>query len=313
MIKLIDSGLRSIIVDSGRRGVQCDGFCQSGPMDDEAYWWGNYMVGNRPSTPQLEVIGAVTLSIEKAGIVSVTGRGVVAKVNDKLVDTWQPIAVDEGDTLKFESSPLGTRSYLAVNGIWNVPSAIGSACTVTRESLGGLRGDGSPLQPDDRIDIKSSTLNITAHVEAESISPNYSLSTPIDVILGYQHAAFSGGSQRTFFNSTYTVSNNIDRMGYRLSGPSVVSSLKNLRSEGINLGDIQCPPDGQPIVMMRDRQTLGGYPKIGTVAAYDIGRLAQSVPGETVTFRQIDMNNARAKYLLHLAKRKNLIGEFGCL
>lgn len=312
MIKLIDSGLRSIIVDAGRSGVQSAGFCQSGPMDDEAYWWGNYLVDNEPSTPQLEVIGAASVSIEEGGVVAVTGRGVIVKVNNKLVDSWQPIKVTKGDTLEFASSPLGTRSYLAVNGTWNVPYAVGSACTVARESLGGLKGDGSPLQLDDRIEIKSSTLRTTEYVGNKSALTNYSLATPIDVILGYQRGAFSGVNQRRFFSSEYVVSNNIDRMGYRLSGAPVVSSLTNMRSEGINLGDIQCPPDGQPIVMMRDRQTLGGYPKLGTVAAYDVGRLAQAVPGESVTFRQIDMNNARAKYLLHLAKRKNLTGESGC-
>jgi allophanate hydrolase subunit 2 len=175
-----------------------------------------------------------------------------------------------------------------------------------------LDGKGCALKDGDCIDISAnSRIKSTARMRTLSRQhiDNYGFLESIRVIPGYQFSSFSAVALRTFETSSYTVSSAIDRMGFRLTGESVTADIENMRSEAIHLGAIQVPGDGQPIVMMRDRQTLGGYPKLGCVSPCDISRLAQAVPGEKVNFVFQHEEEARADWLLMTSRRRRLQGE----
>jgi biotin-dependent carboxylase-like uncharacterized protein len=320
-VEVISKGLFSLIVDEGRIGKQRQGFSQSGPMDEMAYHWANFLAHNPDNTPCLEVMGKMTVCFSEPTIVAVAGRQVKVQVNGHDQPSYSSIKVNKNDRLSFESEYVGSKAYLAICGQWNVPYHVDSACTVVRESLGGLHGDGRVISDSDFIEISScdeqtyATLSVRQLPTQHSMSIKcgehvaYDLNAPLRVIKGYQEAHFSQVAKRMFESSEYTVSSSIDRMGYRLTGADIASSLSSMRSEAIHVGAIQVPPDGQPIIMMRDRQTLGGYPKLGCLNPLDVSRLAQRVPGESVSFIFQNSEEARADILLSRQYVQRLRGE----
>lgn len=303
------NGLLSLIIDGGRKGKQHQGFCQSGPMDEEAYWWANYLTANKEDTPCLEVMGCTELVFDRDAQVAATGRHVLCSVNEQAKSPFETLFIKAGDRVSIDSEHMGSKAYLAIQGRWQVPSPLGSACTVLREGIGGLENKGTPLGVGDIIDIEPPTIRGAHRVLSPTHWPRYDLNEPLALILGYQENKFSAVDKRRLFSSEYTVTTNINRMGYRLSGSPIHSNMTKMRSEAIHIGAMQIPSDGQPIVMMRDRQTLGGYPKLGSVSLLDVNRLAQAVPGETVTFISQHYDDARAAFLLNWQKRLRLTGE----
>lgn len=308
-INIITPGLMSIIVDMGRVGYQSIGYCQSGPMDDDAFFWANYLVENNAATPCIEVLGEMTVVAKSNVCAAITGKQVQAKINGNACSVFETLVLKEGDTLTFGSQTLGCRAYLSLAGDWNVPLSMNSACCVVREKIGGLYGNGKPLSAGDSLLVKNHRIVRNVRCLEEANRPDYTLDKPISVVSGYQLNNFPCASQRIFTTSKYTVTQDISRMGYRLSGAPVKHNISSMRSEAIHLGAVQIPPNGQPIIMMRDRQTLGGYPKLGCVSPIDINRLAQASPGDTITFTFNDKENERAKFLLRQHKRRKLTGD----
>ncbi|MDO6568057.1 biotin-dependent carboxyltransferase family protein [Alteromonas sp. 1_MG-2023] len=308
-VSVEQNGLLSLIIDSGRQGKQHQGFCQSGPMDEEAYWWANYLAGNHEGTPCIEVMGRAEFICDANAHMAATGRSVLCTVNGQSVSPFETIFAKSGDRVCIESEHMGSKAYLAIQGKWCVPTPLTSASTVSREAIGGLENKGLPLAAGDKVNIEAPTLRSAHRALATEHWPQYDLSEPLALILGYQEASFSALNKARLFSSEYKVTNNINRMGYRLSGTPIQSGISKMRSEAIHIGAMQIPPDGQPIVMMRDRQTLGGYPKLGSVSLLDVNRLAQTVPGETVTFISQHYDDARAAFLLNWQKRLRLTGE----
>jgi len=312
-VEIINKGLMSLIIDGGRVGSQQDGFCQSGPMDETAYRWANFIAFNMDNTPCLEVIGHLSFRVSEACAIAATGRDVTLTVNGKKQQSYATVILKQSDEVTVGSATLGCKAYLAICGNWRVPHIVGSVCTVTREGLGGLCANGKPLQQGQCIEINANALTNITHdnlrLLPEALQPSYDLQVPINVIPGYQIDDFDRVAQQLFTSSDYTVTSSIDRMGYRFSGPEVSSSLSNMRSEAIHIGAVQVPPDGQPIVMMRDRQTLGGYPKLGCVNPLDINKLAQAVPGEKVRFAFQNNEAARAQCLLAAARERQIQGD----
>lgn len=311
-IEVLSKGLFSLIIDSGRVGRQRDGFCESGPMDGNAYDWANFLAFNLDGTPCIEAIGEMRLRVDENCIIAVTGREPTLNIDGSAKEPYHSQKVTAGSVITFSSGLLGSKAYLAIGGNWQVPKAVGSACTVVREQLGGLNGQGSALKDGDSIEVLANNRNQDKakmrRLPHQHID-EYGFIESIRVIPGYQFSSFSKVALRTFETSSYTVSSSIDRMGFRLTGESVTADIENMRSEAIHLGAIQVPGDGQPIVMMRDRQTLGGYPKLGCVSPCDISRLAQAVPGEKVNFVFQNEEEARADWLLMTSRRRRLQGE----
>ncbi|RXJ74532.1 allophanate hydrolase [Veronia nyctiphanis] len=290
--KVLNPGVLSLLQDSGRFGYQHLGITHGGPMDEHAFFWANRILGNSPDAAQIEItFGQCVLEAHQPVSVALTGADLNARLNDRVIAPWCTYQLKPGDQLEFQSPRSGLRAYLAVADGFDVEPQLGSCSTVSREQLGGLSKNGEKLKAGDKLEVSSNRVVNDTRVPSWAI-PDYQSALSLGVILGYQHTSFCEATKARFFHSQYTVSNNIDRMGYRLEGPSVKSSLTGITSEGIAYGAIQVPDDGQPIVLMKDRQTIGGYPKIGCLSALGAGKLAQRMPGDSVGFYPMDISEA---------------------
>ncbi len=203
-----------------------------------------------------------------------------------------------GDIIRVGFATSGCRSYLGVAAGFAIEPSFGSTATVVREHIGGLRGER--LQVGDQLPCATVTA-CKRYYLGERDRPRYQNTLTVRVIPGYQQRHFSRAAQRRFFGSTFHVSERCDRMGYRLEGPAIACDIDGILSEGICFGAIQIPPDGQPIVLLNDRQTIGGYPKIGAALSLDAARLSQLVPGCSVHFAAITPHTAHKA--LRLAQR----------
>ncbi|USE35677.1 biotin-dependent carboxyltransferase family protein [Endozoicomonas sp. SCSIO W0465] len=287
--------------DTGRTGMGHQGLTQGGPMDLHAYCWANYLLGNRMGCSQLEIMGGQTkLLAHQAVTLALTGADLRARVNSQPVDGWQTIHLNKGDTLSFQFPKKGLRAYLAIPGGFAAPAVFGSVATVVRDGVGGLGTAGGRsclIGIGDFLESTSHQLfrpEINCTVPARYV-PDYGLEIRLNLIESYQARAFSEDSRKSLFETSFTLSSNSDRMGYRLDGAAIIPPFSGVISEGIALGAVQIPENGQPIILMRDHQTLGGYPKFGCVAQLDLNRLAQAVPGTTIRFQPISLQAAGKK------------------
>ncbi|MDK9738051.1 biotin-dependent carboxyltransferase family protein [Vibrio sp. D404a] len=290
-ITLLKPGPLSLIQDFGRFGLSHLGLTQGGPVDDYAYSWANHLLSNPINSPSLEItLGQCAIQINNDCLMSITGGDLQAKLDDQPIANWSTFVAHKGQTLSFGLPKNGLRAYLAIKGGFKVPYSLTSASTVVREKIGGLTQDGAACQAGQQLDFE--THAIEAHQKPLSVTfrytPNYNLPLKLRVIEGYQSEHFSDNAKSTFYGSTFTVNQNSNRMGYRLSGEAVESPNITMLSEGIALGAIQIPKDGQPIILLNDRQTIGGYPKLGCIARIDLPRLAQAKPGQQITFTKGD-------------------------
>ena len=303
--KVIQPGILSLIQDSGRYGQHAIGLTTGGPLDKFSFDWANRLCGNSANASTIEVsFGGVSLEAQVSTQIAVTGGDAQLTINNKNVDNWRTHAVNVGDKVELKFSQHASRHYIAVAGGFQVPEMFGSTSTVAREKLGGL--DGNPLKSGDVLVCESSSTTQQYCLDTEH-RPDYSGEVVLRVVLGYQKDAFSDLQQQRFFNSNFVVSDRCDRMGFRLTGPEIKSDINGILSEGISYGAIQIPSDGQPIVLLNDRQTIGGYPKIGSVFSLDIPKLTQRTPNTTVRFEALTIDEAQC--LLHLANYRFLQTE----
>tara|TARA_R110001599_G_scaffold83993_10_gene225756 strand:+ start:29520 stop:30443 length:924 start_codon:yes stop_codon:yes gene_type:complete len=299
--KVIKPGLLALVQDLGRHGHQSIGLTTGGPMDEVAFRWGNALLDNDPNCAQIEItFGMFTLEAQANTSIAITGADLGATLNDKSIPPWQTYAIKKGDILAFHQPVWGLRAYLAVKGGFLCEPTLGSVATVMREKIGGLTSKGDKLKKGDSLSYHASHDHQQRAVPRLAI-PNYG-NKEIPVILGYQYQSFSSLERANFFSSDYTVSSNSDRMGYRLEGKAVHTELKGIISEGIAYGAIQIPKDGQPIVLLRDRQTIGGYPKMGCVTRVGGGILAQQKPGDIIQFTPITVDQAEQERHLQMAR-----------
>lgn len=222
------------------------------------------------------------------------------RINNQEQPRWEVLAVKAGDSIGVEFAEQGCRAYLGVAGGFQIPASFGSTATVVREKIGGLKGD--KLHAGDELPCAEVTQCRRLYLPIDK-QPHYQETVTVRVIPGYQQKHFSRYQQRRFFSHSFTVSDRCDRMGYRLEGPAIDCDIEGILSEGICFGAIQVPADGQPIVLLNDRQTIGGYPKIGSALSLDCARLAQLRPGGTVHFAPISPHGAHNA--LHLAESFN--------
>ncbi|MBT5032489.1 MAG: biotin-dependent carboxyltransferase [Proteobacteria bacterium] len=307
--KVIQGGPQSVLQDSGRFGYQKLGFANGGPLDVESYYWAQRLCDNNTEATAIEILlGGVVLEALAGTVLAITGAEMPVTINGERKELWQSQRINAGDQLEIGFTSKGLRSYLAVSGGFDVPEFLGSSSTVVREEIGGL--DGKALQAGQILDINNQ-VNDRILMLAESDRPKIQASSSagaaeivLRVLPGYQFEKFPEEKRQLFFSSTFKVSNRCDRMGYCLNGPDVSSGISSLLSEGICLGAVQVPPDGQPIVLLNDRQTIGGYPKLGSVVSCDISKLAQCGPGTRVRFSKISVRQAHAEILLANERRE---------
>lgn len=305
-IEIIKPGFVSLLVDAGRQHKQHLGFSGGGPLDYVAYHWAAALAGALPQNSPVvfETVGNLVCRLAKESWIAATGKDVELRVDGALQPVWARVLVSQGQEISLSTRRVGQRSYLAVQGQLQVGSSIGSVSTVMREGLGGLFDNGQPLRAGDKIAI-----NHTYDSPSPSVSRVtpffYDLAPPISIVLGYQAEKMPPTAIETMLNSTYRVQSDSDRMGLRLTGEKIDSLSGAFYSEGLHLGSIQITPNGQPIIMLADRQTLGGYAKIGAVARVDLPRVAQAIAGDCLTFKQIDSHSARNAYRLQQLRWKH--------
>jgi len=295
--KVINPGLLTTIQDTGRFGHQHKGITTGGPLDEYAFTWANHLLGNPRGAAMLEItFGGLEIAAQINTTIALTGADLGATINGERIEPWRTHRVKAGDRLKFHSPESGLRAYLAVAGGFEIPQLLGSCSTVMREGIGGLVSDGAKLKADDRLPCAEVAAQPVSAVPAEDI-PDYRKDLELGLIEGYQIADFPSEQLRRFFASEYQITTDIDRMGYRLKGEAISATRSGIISEGIAAGAVQIPADGQPIVLMCDRQTIGGYPKPGCISRLGMAQLAQRGPGSRVRFYPMDVSMAQAQRL----------------
>jgi biotin-dependent carboxylase-like uncharacterized protein len=294
-------GMLSLIQDGGRFGQHNIGLTTGGPMDDEAYYWANRILGNGANAAMIETtVGGLVIEAQADTVVAITGASVEANIDGNAVAQWRGVPLNKGQKLSLGFATAGCRIYIAFAGGLNITPQFGSCSTVIRESVGGI--DGDKLSAGQQITCNDTALPVLQQL-AEVYRPTYTNAISCDVVLGYQHRYFSDVQKAVFFSSNYRVTDSCDRMGYRLDGAAIPSAIEGMLSEGICMGAIQVPADGQPIVLINDRQTIGGYPKIGAVVRTDLAKLAQLMAGATVKFEPVSMEQAHNKIHLQQSRR----------
>jgi len=309
-LHIVSPGVLSLLQDAGRFGKGQLGLTQGGPVDGHSFRWANTLVGNPLNSTVIEhSVGGLILQAQAPCTVAVTGASLPLSHNGQPVPCWRAIALNAGDELALGIFNCGLRAYIAVAGGIFVTPQFGSTATVMREGMGGLgSAAGKKLQAGDVLPLTNITIP-SSQAPAPAISNNIaSRSLPgsglltLRLIEGYQALLFSASQRARFYLNPYTVSKQCDRMGYKLSGSAIVCSTSQLLSEGISYGAVQIPPDGQPIVLLNDRQTLGGYPKMGNVLSLDCWALAQAAPGTQVQFSPISAEAAHNALQLDAAR-----------
>lgn len=290
-------GLLSTLQDLGRVGRLWEGMPAAGAMDPFAFQVANILVGNERGAAALEVtLMGPTLQVLDDMTISVCGADLTARVDDAPLPLWRTVLLRAGQTLRFGRRVAGARAYLAVAGGFHAPNVLGSKSTFLRAGIGGL--DGRALRAGDVLEgIGTPDRFLRAgRALAPSAVPDYSLPATVRIVPGPHDEAFTPAALATFLTSEYTLSAQSDRMGYRLSGPPLACRPERqgvLLSEAVPWGGVQVPPDGQPILLMVDRQTTGGYPLIAVVVSADHPALAQLAPGDTVSFRPVSLEEAQ--------------------
>lgn len=286
-LRVIEPGVLSQFQDRGREGQHAMGLTQGGPLDVFAFEHANRLVRNAPHLTALEIsMGGLELECNVETTLAVTGAAMPFTLNSQTKAAWRSHRVRRGDRVALGHTDKGCRAYLAVDGGFAVEPMFGSTATVVREGLGRALRKGDLLKC-------AATENAGDLALPMREVPGYPDEISLRVVAGYQHDLFPAAARETFFNSEYRVTLQCDRMGYRLSGPPVEYAIGSMLSEGICLGAVQVPADGQPIVLLNDRQTIGGYPKLGAVMSIDLARLAQCHPGACVRFSPITPEAAR--------------------
>jgi len=292
-------GILSLIQDAGRFGAFNVGLTNGGPIDSAAFQWANRLCVNELNATAIEIsLGGLALIAQLDTTIAVTGANMPLTINGQIKELWRSHHVKTGDVIKLGFATQGVRSYLAVAGGFTIPESFGSTSTVCREGIGGLSGE--KLKGGDILPC-ASKYRATNLILIERLRPRFSKEAILRTIPSYQQQHFSSQQQRLFFSSEYTVSKSFDRMGYRLEGKKILCDIDGILSEGICHGAVQIPPDGQPIVLMNDRQTIGGYPKIGAVSSIDTAKLGQLNQGCKVRFEPISMEQAHNIFHLNLS------------
>jgi KipI family sensor histidine kinase inhibitor len=300
-ITVLKPGALSTVQDAGRFGYQVAGVPPSGPMDSYSLSLANILAGNEPDAACLEcTLGGQELRFDTASVFALTGADAPAFLNDQAVPMHRTLRATEGDTLRLGLARTGLRIYLAVAGGFAVPTVMGSRATFQRGGFGGFKGRalaaGDTLPLGLPVEVAAGNAPDSAipdRVVPQALIPVFPEEICVRAIPSHEADRFTDLGLSQFFSATYTVSQKSDRMGCRLEGPAIEHSQgADIISSGVQTGTIQVPGDGQPIVLMADRQTTGGYTRIAQVIRADLPLLGQARPGSKVRFVQATLAEA---------------------
>ena len=306
MIEIRKPGLQTTVQDGGRRGYQAYGVPVCGAMDWYALATANILAGNSWDEAALEICAfGPTIVFRSDAVFALAGADFSAMLNGQKLAANGAFLAHKDDVLEMGACKAGFRGYLAVSGGFDLPAVMESRSTCLSAGFGGFQG--RTLKTGDRISLRSPQFWQRGLPQRQTVG-HYDPESPVRVILGPQQAAFSQEGLDTFFSTEYRVGNQSDRMGCRLEGAKI--QLKdgvtpNIISDGVVMGSIQVP-NGQPIIMMADRQTTGGYVKLGTVITADLPLMAQKRPGDTVRFQCVTVQQGQIARRDSIRKLKNL-------
>ena len=319
--RVLHPGLLATAQDGGRRGHQHEGIPVAGAMDELAQRLGNLLVGNDEGAATMEcTLVGPTLRFDEHTLIALAGADLGISANGTPLPLWRPICVPAGVTVSATAAVRGCRGYVAVAGGFDVPLVLGSRATYVRAALGGI--DGRPIRRGDVLPLgvpselsrriaarvvgtRGHDRVVVAHWGASaSLIPFYSSSATIRLLDDEHTKLLTPESDERLWSAEFRVTAQSDRMGYRLEGGTLeLSGPSELLSEAVAFGTVQLPPGGNPIVLMADRQTTGGYPRIGDVATVDLPLLAQLKPGDKLRFRPVSLEEAQR---LYVAREENI-------
>ena len=295
-VKIVLPGAVMTVQDGGRYGYQETGIQVSGAMDQASFKKANYLVGNDETEAVLEVtLFGGMLEFTEDTIVAVTGADMGPMVDEEPVEMNCPLLIKKGQILALGMTRQGCRTYLAFAGGIDVPLVMGSRSTNLKCAFGG--DGGRALKAGDVLKLGKPKLSFDQVKKRRTKGIETSKIIEVHAVPGPQQEYFTEAGEKAFYNGTYTITDQSDRMGYRLEGPRAESKNgTDIISDAIPLGAVQIPPSGQPIVLLADRQTTGGYAKIAVVCSFDIPKLAQGRPGDKVRFLKTDVKTAQKLY-----------------
>ncbi|QEC68865.1 biotin-dependent carboxyltransferase family protein [Panacibacter ginsenosidivorans] len=304
-IRIIKQGLLDSIQDMGRYGYQHQGINPGGVMDTVAAVTANILVGNEMTEAVIEMhFPAATIHFEKAAVIAISGADFSAAINNEPVPLNTGLVIAQNSTLSFTKYLNGARAYLAIQGGLSITPWLNSYSTNNKANAGGYHGRA--LKKDDLIHCRAEQFAFEA-LPASSfvvtpVTANteqlYNTTNRVRCIEGTDFQNLQATSQQSFLNTSFSISMQSDRMGYRLSGDAITSTESTERiSAAVIKGSIQLLPDGQLIILMADHQTTGGYPVIAHVISADINPLAQKQPGTSLMFSIISLEEAEQLYI----------------
>lgn len=296
-IRIIKGGLLTTVQDLGRKGYQRYGVSVSGVVDEYSCVIANILVGNDDGEAVLEsTLMGPEIQFTTDTVIAVTGGDLSPCLNGKKLQRYRAVQVRKGDVLSFGDVVSGCRAYIAFAGGLDVKPVMGSRSTYVKAKLGGV--EGRKLKDGDVIGLRDPK-KAPKNIERRFIGiPELSNDHAVFVLMGPNDDAFTEKGIKTFLSSVYTVTNESDRMGCRLSGEKIEHVIDgNIITDGISFGAIQVPTSGEPIVMLSDRQTTGGYAKIACVTSASLPILAQCKAGDTVRFIKTDIESAEEAYI----------------
>ncbi|MFD1065966.1 5-oxoprolinase subunit C family protein [Oceanobacillus locisalsi] len=311
--EVLKPGMLTTVQDNGRFGYLNQGVLQSGAMDPVAMRTANLLIGNDEMEAVLELtISGPEIHFKEDALIAVTGGGMHPMVNGKTFYLGSPIYIPGGHVLSFKPTGSGMRAYLAIAGGLDIPERMHSKSTYLRAGFGGYQGRA--LQKGDLLQIQKASERIAKRKDilaekagGQACAPGWRANDlriddqdryTIRAFPGTHFERFTNESKKTFFSEAYALSTQADRMGFHFQSENklILEEAFNVLSEAVAFGTVQVPNEGKPMVLMADRQTTGGYPRIAQVAVVDLPKLAQLRTNETVHFDQITFSKAEELY-----------------
>jgi len=307
--EIIRAGINTTFQDKGRNNLYHIGIPFSGAMDNRNYLLANRLVGNKLDLPVIEFAYQGPLLKYNGDAITIALAGdVIFKIrkkdNEIEGNCYENYQLENGDEIDILSTNKSVYGYLAISGEFDLKFQWGSCSINTKANIGS--NDGKKLENNQKLIISK----ISANQQKKKTNYLNSKVENIRVIKGTNFDYFSEEGKNNFFEKEFTVSKLSDRMGMRLNGPEIENIVNtNIKSEGLLKGVIQVPADGNPIIMLSDHGTIGGYPKIGVVASVDYDRLVQISPGSKIKFKEIELSDAETLFKLYEMETQNLISQ----
>ena len=289
--RIIKPGFLATIQDTGRAGYAEQGLSQSGVADEQAFHWANYLLGNHFNDAAVELtIGNIEWQALCDMEIVICGADMDFTIDERPIATWQTAVIKEGEMLRCQTAKQGAglRAVIALKGGIQSQTIFGSRSVNLREQI------GQAIQADETLmTLPLAIQKMTIRQIPAYFKPDYSQPLVLRLIPGYQYDDFTDQQIEALLNQHYLLNATSDRTGCRLHGQAIQNVPEKMISEGVTYGSVEITTDGQPIILLKDRPTIGGYPKIGTVMTLDLSQLAQRQAGTQIKFELMSLEQAQ--------------------